>query len=141
MTEPRFSTQWERDDYERQKRGEAPLGPSQMHEHAFSIQAAEIRRLKEKIEAMELENRQLKSALGKITMDDQQNCGTSACPLCGEDTPHHHSRQEQDQLRGCRETFGKMHLRNPPHYSDDGDHGRWLMFKAGWLAARRALHV
>lgn len=25
--EPRFSTDWEREDYEREKRGEAPLGP------------------------------------------------------------------------------------------------------------------
>jgi len=27
MPEPRFLTQWEREDYEREKRGEAPLGP------------------------------------------------------------------------------------------------------------------
>ena len=62
---------------------------------------------------------------------------SSRCPLCGVDTPHHHTEKEQAELRGCWEAFQAGWLRNPPWYSDSGDDARWQVFKSGWVAARR----
>ncbi len=80
---PRFLTQWEREDYERQQRGEPPLGPfgTGLDQRNFSIQAAEIRRLREKIETLELENWQLKGALGYPVPADVPP-GTFRCGMC-----------------------------------------------------------
>jgi hypothetical protein len=71
-------------------------------------------------------------------MAERESYGTFRCPLCGKDTPHHHTPQEQEELRGCWEAFGRIWLRNAPYYSHDDDEGRWQAFKSGWVAARRA---
>ena len=42
MSEPRFLTQWEREDYEREKRGEAPLGPGQIMPRARNADTFDV---------------------------------------------------------------------------------------------------
>lgn len=55
MTTPRFLTQWERDDHERELRGEAPLGPSsaiERLEHELAVEREIVANLRWAVEQL-----------------------------------------------------------------------------------------